>query len=194
MSTGSWKLRHAIEGCLDDPERLRIVTELAETPRTAAQLAELTGLSLQRVRRQIRHLREEGLIESVVRESKRGTIEHFNFLIGGLLRDEDELAELSLEERRRLYGNILKIVLTEASRALVTHPRDRNLERLDGAAARTPIFTDEAGWRELAKLHREFCDRVWEARDRIATRLAEEEQKGFKVSSVIMLFESEAAL
>jgi DNA-binding transcriptional ArsR family regulator len=177
----------------EDPERLLILTELAEVPRSAIQLARLTGLAPERVRRHIRLLQEEGRVESVMTERKRGTVEHFHFLVGGLLRDEDDLAKLSLEERRRLYGQLLKIILTEATRALVTHPKDRNLERLDGAVVRTPIFTDEAGWEELAKLHRDFYERVLETRRRIAQRLAEKKEEGFKVSSALLLFESETA-
>lgn len=179
------------DGFAEAPERLAIAAELAEAPKSAAQLAEATGLSLARVRRHLREMREEGLIESVMRKSKRGTAEHFNFLVGGLLQDEGELAEMSMEERRRLYGNVLRIVLTEATRALVTHPTDRGLERLDAAAVRTPIVTDEAGWTELAKLHREFFDRILEVRSRIAERLERQGTEGFRVSSVVLLFEAE---
>lgn len=179
------------DGFAEDPERLAIAAELAETPKSAAQLAELTGLPLARVRRHLREMREEGLIESVTRKSKRGTVEHFNFLVGGLLKDEDELSELSLDERRKLYGNILRIVLTEATRALVTHPTDRGLERLDTPAVRTPIVTDEAGWTELARLHREFFDRILEVRKQIAERLEREGKEGFRASSVLLLFEAE---
>jgi DNA-binding transcriptional ArsR family regulator len=181
------------DGSAEDPERLLIAAEMAEAPKSAAQLAEATGLPLARVRRHVRAMRDEGLIESVTRKSKRGTIEHFNLLVGGLLQDEDELAKLSLPERRRLHGNILRIILTEATRALVTHPTDRGLERLDAAIVRIPIFTDQAGWEELAKLHREFYDRVMEVRERIAARLEEEGVEGFKVSSVLLLFESATA-
>lgn len=179
------------KGNSEDPERLLIAAEIAEAPKSAAQLAEATGLPLARVRRHLREMREEGAIESVAKKSKRGTVEHFNLLVWGLLQDEEGLAQLSLDERRRLYGNILKIVLTEATRALVTNPTDRGLERLDGALVRTPILTDEAGWAELAQLHREFYDRILEVRERIAKRLEREGSDGFKASSVLLLFEAE---
>ena len=58
-----------------------------------------------------------------------------------------QLAEMSLEERRRLYGNVLRIVLTEATRALVTHPTERGLERLDAATVRTPSADPRYGER-----------------------------------------------
>lgn len=175
----------------EDPERLLIAAEMAEVPKSAAQLAEATGLSLGRVRRHIRAMREEGLIESVMKKSKRGTVEHFNLLMGVMHEDEDGLAGLSPSERRRLHGNILRIILTEATRALVTHPTDRGLNRLDVAVVRIPLFTDEAGWEELAKLHREFYERAMELRKRVAGRLEEEGEEGFKVSSVQLLFEAE---
>jgi DNA-binding transcriptional ArsR family regulator len=193
MSSQGRNDEHGADGSAEDPEWLLIAAEMAEAPKSAAQLAEATGLPLARVRRHVRAMRDEGLIESVTRKSKRGTVEHFNLLIGGLLQDEDELAELSLPERRRLHGNILRIILTEATRALVTHPTDRSLKRLDGVVVRIPLFTDEPGWEELAKLHREFYDRVMEVRERIAARLEEEGEEGFKVSSVQLLFEAETA-
>ncbi len=181
------------DGEVEDPERLQIGAEIVDTPLTAAQLAELTGVPLTRVRRHLRQMREEGSIESVTRKGKRGTIEHFNLLRGAVLL-EDDLAERSLAERRRHWANVLKIVLTDASRSLVTHPRERNLERLETVMTRNVFLTDEAGWKELAAMHREFYDRVGEARDRIARRLAEEDEEAFQVSSVLMLFESETKL
>lgn len=174
----------------EDPERLLIAAELAGTPMSAAQLAETTGLPPARVRRHVREMREEGVLESVMRKTRRGTAEHFYLLVGVML-DEDEFSGLSLEERRRFNGNILKVVLTEASRALVTHPTDRGLERSDVMAARIPIFTDEKGWKELARLHQEFYEEVLAVRERIGRRLEEEGQEGFKTSSVLFLFESE---
>lgn len=190
MSQGR-KDRRVADGNAEDPERLRISAELAEAAKSPAQIAEATGLPLVRVRRHIRQMRDEGQIESVVRKSKRGAVEHFYFLVGGLLKEGDDFAKLSPEERRKLHGGILKIILTEASRALVTHPTDRGVERLDVAVTRIPIITDEAGWEELAKLHREFYDRILATRERIGERLEEEGQEGFKATSVILLFESE---
>jgi DNA-binding transcriptional ArsR family regulator len=183
--------RNVVGDYAEDPERLLIAAELSESALSPAQLAEATGIPLARVRRHIRQMREQGLIETVMRKSKRGTVEHFYFLVGGLLREGPELAELSPEERRKHNGSILKIVLTEASRAMVTHPTDRGLARLNDAVVRIPIFTDEAGWEELAKMHREFYDQILAARERIGERLEKEGQKGFKASSVLLFFESE---
>jgi DNA-binding MarR family transcriptional regulator len=190
MASMSWKLRRIIETYLDDPEQLLIVTELSEAPKSAAQLAEMTEIPPARIRRHIRQLREEGLVESVRSETRRGAAEHFHLVVGGLAIDEEGLAELSLEQRRQLNGYILKLALTEATRALVTHPVDRNLERTDGTIARIPLWTDETGWKELAKLHLEFWERVEETRERIAKRLEDEDEQGFKVCSVILFFES----
>lgn len=191
MSSQGHKDQRAGDGNAEDPERLLIAAELAEEAKSAGQVADATGLPLARVRRHLRQMREEELIESLARRSKRGTVEHFYFLVGGLTKDRDDLAELSLDERRKFYGSILKLVLTEASRALVTHPTDRGLERLDAAVIRIPIFTDEAGWEELAQLHQDFYDRVLGARERIEGRVEKKGQEGFKASAVLLLFEAE---
>lgn len=179
------------DGYAEDPERLSISAEMAEVPRSAAQISEATGISLTRVRRHIREMREAGLVETVMRKSKRGTVENFNLLSRGLNRNSEEYAELSLDERRKLYGNILRIILTEASRALVTHPTNRGLERLDSEIMRIPVVTDEAGWKELGDMHREFCDRVLAVRERIRERLEESGEEGFKATSIQMFFEAE---
>lgn len=182
--------RNVVGGNAEDPERLQITAELGESIMSPAQLAEATGIPLARVRRYIRQLREEGLIESVARKSKRGTVEHSYFLVDGLTRQGPELAKLSPEQRRRENGISLKIILTEATRAMVTHPTERGLGRVDGATVRIPLFTDEAGWEELAKMHHEFYEQILAARDRIAERLEKEGQEGFKASSVILFYES----
>jgi|GEM_PF-4725542 len=191
MSSQGREDRNVAGDYAEDPERALIVAELAESILSPTQLAEATGLSLARVRHHIRQLREEGLIEAVMRKSKRGTVEHFYILVNGLTRDGPELAKLSPEERRRQNGTCLKIIFTEAIRAMVTHPTERGLTRIDGATVRVPILTDEAGWEELATMHQEFYDQILATRERIEKRLEKEGQEGFKVSSVHLLFESE---
>jgi DNA-binding transcriptional ArsR family regulator len=193
MPLEPWKYRRIIENYLDDPDGLAITATLSEGARSAAELAEMTGLPPARIRRYLRQLREEGLVESVRSEARRGAVEHFHFAAGGLMIDEEDLADLSLAQRRKINGFLLKLALTEATRALVTHPLDRNLERVDGTLARIPMQIDEAGWEELAKLHDEFWKRVMETHERIAARLEEEGEQGFRASSVIMLYESGTA-
>jgi DNA-binding transcriptional ArsR family regulator len=193
MSSGSSKYQHIIESYLDDPERFAIATTLAEGPKSAAQLAEIVGIPPARVRRHIRKMREEGVVESASSEAKRGAVEHFHFVSGGLEIEEEQLAELTLDQRRRITAYFLKVLLTDATKSLITHPRSPGLERTDGPLTRIPIQIDEEGWKELANMHTEFYRRVLESRDRIAERLREKGEEGFKASSVIMLFESETA-
>jgi len=180
-----------VDGTAEDPERLLISAELEDAARSAAELAEITDLPLTRVRRHLREMREEGLIETAAKRSKRGTVEHSYFLISGLTADAEEWAEISLEEKPKFFGRLLTIILTEATRALVTHPTKRGLERVDSEIMRMPMVTDEAGWKELGDMHRDFRDRVMEARGRIMKRLEEEGEEGFKAASMVMFFENE---
>lgn len=193
MSLETWKYRHIIENYLDDPGGFAIATTLAEGARSASELAEMTGLPSARVRRYLRQMRANGLIESVRSEARRGVVEHFHFVTGGLMIEDEDFAELSLAQRRKINGFLLKLALTEATKALVTHPLDRNLERVDGTLARIPMQIDEAGWEELAGLHLKFWEQVMETRERIAARLQEKGEQGFKASSVIMLYEAGTA-
>jgi len=193
MTSRGRENRNVVDDYAEDPERVLIAGKLWEAALSAAQVSEATGIPLTRVRRHLREMREEGLIETVITKSKRGTVEHFNFLVGGLTRTGEEWEELSTEEKRKLYAGLLKLILTEASRPLVTHQTDRGLERTDAEVMRVPIITDEAGWKELGDMHRDFCDRVLAARERISERLAEDGEKGFRTTSVLMIFESETA-
>jgi predicted ArsR family transcriptional regulator len=180
-----------VESLVEHPERLRLASALAEAPASAAELAELTELSPAKVRRELRAMKEEGHIESVKSEGRRGTVEHFYSVVGELFLDEDELAKLSIDQRRRMNSQILKLGIAEAIASLVTNPPQRGIERVDGAVARTPVLVDEDGWSEIAEIHEEAVRRMLEARKKIAARVEGSDAKLFRATSLIMLFESE---
>jgi DNA-binding transcriptional ArsR family regulator len=184
-------LRRVVETLAGDPERLMLANALAEAPASAAELAESAGLSPSRVRRHLRTMKEEGLIESTRTQAHRGTVEHFYVVSGELQIDEEELAALGFAQRRAMYSYILKLSLGEAIRALVSAPSGRSLERVDSVVVRTPMFVDAEGWAELAEIHADAYWRVHEAKERIAARLEEGAEADCRASSVIMLFEGE---
>ncbi|HET7507512.1 MAG TPA: helix-turn-helix domain-containing protein [Solirubrobacterales bacterium] len=184
-------LRQVIEVLAGEPERLMLAAALAEGPASAAELAEGAGISPDRVRRHLRKMKEEGLIESVRTETHRGAVEHFYVASGEMLIDAEELAELDFAERRAINGYILKLSLSEAIAALVRDPSGRSLERLDGVLVRNPMTVDREGWEELVAIHEEAYARITEAKKRIAARLEAGAEVECRASSLIMVFESE---
>lgn len=191
MASGGRKERRVADGQAEDPELSLVAGEIMDTARSAAQISEATGIPLTRVRRRLREMREEGKVETLMRQSRRGAVENFHFAPDGLNRDAEAWAKMSVDEKRKLFGNMLKIVLTELSRALVTHPTNRGLERLDSEIMRFPMVTDEAGWKEMGDMHREFRDRILATRERIEARVRESGEEGFKATSLVMFFEAE---
>src|SRR3954447_9923939 len=186
-------LKAMVESLVAHPERLRLASALAVAPASAAELAELTELPPAKIRRELRAMKEEGFIESIKSEGRRGTVDHFYSVIGDLVIDNDELAKLSLDQRRQMNSQILKLGIAEAIASLVTKPSQRGMERIETTLVRTPVLVDEQGWKEIAKVHEEAVERMIELRKEIAVRLEGSDGDLFRATSLIMLFESETS-
>lgn len=182
-----------VESLVDHPDRVMLANVLADAPVSAAELAEKTQLPVAKVRRELRAMKEEGLIESVKSEGRRGTVEHFYTVIGEMILDKADLGELNIDQRRRLNSQILKLALAEAIAALVTKPSRRSIERDDSALVRIPMRVDERGWKEVAEIHEETIRRVLDAREKIAARLATDGDDLFWATSLIVFFDAETS-
>jgi DNA-binding Lrp family transcriptional regulator len=184
-------LLRLVETSLENPDRMMLSALISEGPISAAELAARTGLSAGKVRRELRHMRAEDLIESVEEKTRRGTVERFYIVSGELVMLEDELAQLSIDQRRRFYAFFLKIALTEAGRMMVSKPTPGGVERNDAPFVRVVMHLDEEGWRELVRIHIDAYEQVIEARNRVADRLNEKRETGFRATSILMFYESE---
>jgi predicted transcriptional regulator len=183
-------LRRLFEAGAEDPDLVYLAGSLAEAPASAAQLSKVSGLPPAKVRKYLRTLKEIGLIESVRAEGHRGAVEHFYSPTGELVIEADEQADLTEDERRRIYSYLLKPAITEAVASLVSKSSRRSLERLDNPVIRFPMLTDQQGWGELVEIHQECFRKLKEAKERIAARFEEEDEEQFRVTSVVMLFEA----
>jgi DNA-binding transcriptional ArsR family regulator len=184
--------REVVKGAMAHPVRWMLATILAEKSASAAELAKKIDMPIVKVRRHLRAMNEEGVIEQVEERSRRGAGERFYATRAELFVDEEEFGDLTYGQRRQLTAYILKICLSEASRALVTKPTKKSLDRLDNVVVRVPLCIDEEGWTELAQIHREAYDRVIELRSKIAGRLKDRDEEGFRAMSIIMWFEAES--
>jgi DNA-binding MarR family transcriptional regulator len=183
-------LRRLNDAAIEHPELWSLADTLAEAPLSAAQLAESSGLPPGKVRKYLRIMKEEGLIESVRTEGHRGAVEHFYSLSGQMFITTEEAEALTHGDRRRIHSFILKQGLAEAVAALVTKPSPRGLERADNPVVRFPMQVDEQGWNELVDLHHEALAKLTEAKERIAARLEEGDEERFRVTSLVMFFEA----
>lgn len=181
-------LRRLIDAAIQQPELWALADTLAEQTMSAAQLAENSGLPPGKVRKYLRRMKEEGLIESVRTESHRGAVEHFYSLTGHMYINNEEVEELTTDERRRLHSLILKPAVAEAIAALVTRPSRRSLERVDNPLVRFPMMVDERGWGELVDIHEQSLKQLKEVKERNAARLEDGDKQQFRATSLIMLF------
>lgn len=184
-------LRRIVEVANTDPELTLLADALSVAPASAAELARASGLPADKVRKHLRKMKEDGLIESVRTEEHRGTVEHFYSLTGEMIMDAEELEDLSFDDRRRMRSYILKLAVAEAIAGLVTRPTERGLKRVENPVVRYPMIVDEEGWSELVEIHTESFWRLKKAKERIDARLAAaEDPERFRVTSLVMLFES----
>ncbi|MGH2973638.1 MAG: hypothetical protein ACRDLL_02040 [Solirubrobacterales bacterium] len=88
---------------------------------------------------------------------------------------DEELASLSLAERRRLLVWIVETIESDVEEALAS---GTFLARGDAHAIRTVLRVDERGWRELSQVHLDTLDTVLRIQAASAERLTETGETG----------------
>lgn len=173
------------------PARWMIATVLGERPASAVELAQMVELPVEQVRYHLRMMVKRGVIELAERKRTRGTVEQFYRAPEGVIIRQAALSKLTSEEQRRIAANFLKVCFREATRALVATPVP---VRDDDQLARVPMIVDEEGWDELALIHRETFERVQRLKVRIEKRVEGSDGEGFRIVSLLMLFQEPSIL
>jgi predicted transcriptional regulator len=171
------------------PSRWLFAIILSDRPMSAGELAEVVEMKPSAIRPHLREMEKAGAIEVVETRTRRGTMEKVYGLCSDFIISEEERAELSLEERRRIDAYTLKVGLREAVRSLVSKPTASSQGRVDNCLTRVPMVLDEEGWTELAQLHYESFLRVMELRDRVEQRMRSSGGDAFRATSLIVCFE-----
>jgi predicted transcriptional regulator len=171
------------------PIRWFIAILLSDWPMTASELAAQVEMKPSAVRRHLREMEKAGTIEVVEMRPRRGAGEKVYGVLSDFVLSDEDRAELSLEERRRLAAYTLKVGLREALRSLVSNSKERSPGQAENVLARVPMVLDEAGWNELSQIHVEFYTRVMELRDRIEQRLRDRGEDGIRATSLVLCFE-----
>jgi hypothetical protein len=169
-----------------DSERLDTLVLLNERIAGATEVAELLGVSVSEAAGQLEEMCKAGLIEIVgesTEEDGEGPL--YRALVRALWSDE-EWAELSREERRRLTAWILQLINADVDEALESGSFN---SRIDAHSSRTASIVDEQGWRELTRLQADALEASFAVQAASAERLAERGEEGVTVMSVMLCFE-----
>jgi DNA-binding transcriptional ArsR family regulator len=171
-----------------DPLRLAIVTSLTLQGATAAELATKLDAPLNRVRYQLRRLREAGIAELREVRPRRGVTEQVYFVRRSFI-SVDEVKNLPPKKLEKAIVEILRAVLRDALESLragVFYARD------EFATVRTPLRLDNRGWLEAAELHEETMRRLLLLQEQAVARMeeGEEEEEAITAFSFLLLFEA----
>jgi len=161
--------------------------EITDRPgQNAQELAERRGQPVRTIRHHLSELRKAGLIETVERKARRGTLELFYRSIVPPLIETDEFAELNSAEKLRTTTEILKHSYETASRALSEGTFDA---RDDRGLVNVQAEVDSQGWREIVDAHRRAYEEVERVKVEGAERLRSSEEDPIRVASTLMWFE-----
>jgi len=152
----------------------------------AVELARWSGQPVERVRKQLKVLADDGLIRVQRQERRRGVAKRYyaNAMEVVLPGPGDE----ELDERELLLATlgILRLIFDGATRAV---SGGTLMAREDRVIGNTPGEVDEQGWKELARLHTQLLERIQEvmAESRARLEASGEDPAVFFTSGVILV-------
>jgi DNA-binding transcriptional ArsR family regulator len=166
-----------------EPDRLRVLTILNERPAGIREIAAGLGLSLAEAEHLLEQMQAADLVEPAGEVLGQTAIEpSFRALLRVLWSDE-EWAELSLAERRRVSAWIVHAINAEVCEAL---ERGTFNARTDAHVSRTVSLVDEEGWGELSRIHDEALNAIIATQEASRARLAERGEDGVRVISAMI--------
>lgn len=176
-----------VAAAISHPVRSVLLNLLNTKPGSgAAELARWSEQPIGRVRKQLKVLADDGLIEVQRQETRRGVVKRYYANSIEVVLTEANDDELTERVQLLVALGILRLLFDETTRALA---EGTFAARKDRVVANTPGAVDERGWAELARLHAELVERVQEvtaeSRDRLEA--SGEEPTVFLTSGVILV-------
>jgi DNA-binding transcriptional ArsR family regulator len=166
--------------------RLSIIGVLWEHPASANEVATALGEPADKIRYQLRLLRDADLIEVLLERRRRGTIERvYAAREEELILTEEEMLGLPEEKRREIFLHILKASFRSTLRAL----SKGTVLRRNSLIHWSPIRVDAQGLEDLSEIHVEAVRRVEEVKAASAARLGDTDA-GISATSVVVWFEN----
>ena len=169
-----------------DSQHLDTLVLLNDRAAGAAEVAERLRVSVSEAASQLEEMREAGLIEIVDEVTEKGVEGPLYRALVRVLWSDEEWAELSHEERRRLSSWIMQLINSDVDEALESGSFNA---RNDSHASRTASVVDEQGWRELTRLQADVLEASFAVQAASAERLSERGEEGVTVMSVMLCFE-----
>jgi len=155
---------------ISHPIRIEILRILSNRVTSPNEMAKQLGKSVSNVSYHFKDLRDEGCIELVDTQPRRGAVEHYYRAKTPPLHDDKSWARLSRSSRDEITEITLRNAMGEAVRALnagtFNARKDRHLSWM-------PIDLDEEGWKELIERQSEWLEEIERIGAEAAERLAE---------------------
>jgi predicted transcriptional regulator len=169
-----------------EPTRIKVLFVLNERTAGVGEVAEELKISESEAARHVEAMHEVGLIEVVGEVLRRGASGPRYRAAVPMLWSDEEWAELSLAEQRRLTAWIVRMINADVSDALEAGTFNA---RTDSHASRTVSMVDEQGWRELSQVHSDALESIVIVQAASAERLAESGENGTPVLSAMICCE-----
>jgi DNA-binding transcriptional ArsR family regulator len=163
-----------------EPLRLRTLTILSERPAGVGEIAEALGMSPSEAGEHLRQMHAAGLVEPAGEVLGHRAIEPSYRAVLRVLWSDEEWAELSVAERRRVSAWIVHAINAEVCEALESGTFN---SRTDAHTSHTVSMVDEEGWLELSRIHAEALEAILATKAASAERLADRGEEGVRVIS-----------
>jgi DNA-binding transcriptional ArsR family regulator len=181
------KASSAMVDAMGHPVRMRVLAVIAEEPGASAQeISERIGEPVDKIRYQLRQLREAGLVTLTEERARRGVVERFYRVAGDIILDAEDISNLSSAKRMRISTEILKLIFSDVSAALRAGTLDARDEH---CMVRVPAQLDSEGWLEMAAVHLRALDEVEQVRDRSEERLRGSAEEPIPAMSTLLCYE-----
>jgi predicted transcriptional regulator len=167
------------------PLRRRIWYAMAEQrPISPRELADVLNEPVNDVAYHVRVLRDMGVIELAGTRPVRGATQHFYRTTRRPYLNNDEVAELDVEEASASATNILQLEFADAAASLEA---GKMVERPEHYLYRYPANLDEEGWQEFHAIFAEAADRLQKVEEACVDRRRERGEDAESVSVVAHL-------
>lgn len=180
---------HRLVQLASNPAWIEVLELLSGHAASPSEISVELGVSVAAARQHIAELQKLGLIELASQRSNGREVEHFYRAIAITLWNEEELGELSPEERLRLAAWIMHLVGSDAAEALKARTFNA---RTDTHVSRTRMVVDEQGWRELNRIQDDALHASFSVQAASAERLAEGDSEEIHVMGAMLCVEMPA--
>lgn len=165
---------------------MRILAMLDEEAASPALLGPKLGVPVSRVAYHVRLLHELGLIELVRTRQRRGAVEHFYKTCQHPRFTDEAWENLDIVSKQRVLTSILESGHEYAMRSAAAGGFDEP----DAHFTTTRMKLDDEGWRQIARLSKQWLEEVAAVEADAAARIADEPHGAIDAGLVIQFFKA----